>query len=36
MVSGQVKHIIYHAATDLIGGGAQVVMQAVGSGCKHR
>ena len=29
-------HYIYYAATDLTGGGAQVTMQVMGSGCKHR
>ena len=29
-------HYIYCAATDLIGGGAQVVMRVMESGCKYR
>ena len=29
-------HCIYYAATDLTGGGAQVTMQVMGRGCKHR
>ena len=28
-------HYIYHAATDLIGGGAQAVIRVMGSSCKY-